>query len=498
MKDIGVIGGGVAGYLTALAFRKYYPAVRVTLIESDRIPIIGVGEATTPPLVDFLHNILGFDLQEFYQAVQPTHKMGIRFEWGLKAPYYFNYPFEPQDIYLANEINQDPTVSCLQSILMNQGKSFIYKKGEVHGAINSIYNKGNYAYHLDNKKFVNYLKQKAAERGINHYFDTVQEVQLNSESGKIDSLELKNHKNVAFDLYIDCTGFASLLLEKNLDTPFIDYSSSLFTNSALTAVIPNKDSIPPYTSAISMKHGWLWHIPLRNTTHIGYVYSDGFATENDIRDELILKHPDAEYFKHIRFRSGRHSHSLKGNVLAIGNAFGFVEPLESTGLHMIVSSLKAFAEIFKEIEFSPSTCTKYNSVINDKWDQLRWFLALHYKFNNRFDTPFWKANREKVNISGYQSLIDLMRKEGPLKQVKHMKDPSIRKMIQNSIIRFSGLDTFLAGQGQLPFQTNTAFIDSKKKEFETKTKLWQELASMALPHKEALFAIENQTKLISF
>jgi len=498
MKNIGIIGGGVAGYLSALAFKRFFPSANVTIIESDRIPIIGVGEATTPPLVDFLHRILNIDAQEFYREVQPTHKMGIRFEWGLQAPFYFNYPFEPQDIYLAKEINKDVTQSCLQSVLMNEGGSFIIEKAGRHDTINSILEKGNYAYHLDNKKFVSYLKRKARERGIHHLVDTVSEVDLDSKKKMVVKLKLNSGNNVRFDFYVDCTGFSSLLLEKSLQTAYIDYSSSLFTNAALTATIPSQSAIPPYTSAITMKNGWLWHIPLRHSTHIGYVFSNSFTTEAQVREELLQKHPDAENMKSLSFRSGRHAESFNGNVLAIGNAFGFVEPLESTGLHMIVSTLKAFTEIFKTHEFTVSKCSRFNEIINDKWDQLRWFLALHYKFNSRLNTAFWKMNREKVDVSGYQGLIDLMRKDGPLRQEKHMKDSSIRKLLQNSIIRFSGLDTFLIGQGQFPSQPNTVVLNSKNREFLAKKKIWQELSTMALPHREALLAIENQPDLLSF
>jgi tryptophan halogenase len=240
-----------------------------------------------------------------------------------------------------------------------------------------------------------------------------------------------------------------------------------------------------------MNHGWLWHIPLRESTHIGYVYSNVYASEEEIKREILDKHTNAEHFRSLKFRSGRHEESFKGNVLAIGNSFGFVEPLESTGLHMIVSSLKAFAEIFKNQSFTTSNYKKYNEIITDKWDQLRWFLALHYKFNQRLDTPFWKTNRDKVNVSGYANLIQLMKENGPLRQDKHMKNDVIRKQIENSIIKFSGLDTFLVGQGQIPLQPNRTFVSSHNKEFTTKTKLWHAAASLALPHKETLAALEN-------
>jgi tryptophan halogenase len=286
-------------------------------------------------------------------------------------------------------------------------------------------------------------------------------------------------------------------LEKGLNTEFVDYSSSLFTNSALTAIIPNQATIPPYTSAITMNHGWLWHIPLRDSTHIGYVYSDSFATEKELKKEILRKHPKAEHFRQLSFRSGRHQKALSGNVLAIGNAFGFVEPLESTGLHMIVSSLKAFAEIFKNQSFTTSNYKKYNEIITDKWDQLRWFLALHYKFNQRIDTPFWKTNRDKVNVSGYANLIELMKESGPLRQTKHMKNDEIRKQIENSIIKFSGLDTFLIGQGQLPLQRNEAFLKSKQRDFEAKTKIWEEVAEKSILHEKVLEILESNCQLFN-
>jgi tryptophan halogenase len=496
IEKIGVLGGGVAGYLTALALRNYFPFLKVTLIESDRIPIIGVGEATTPPLVDFLHNELGFDLGEFYREVQPTHKMGIRFDWGLPAPYYFNYPFEPQDIYLAHTLARDVTQSSLQSVFMNGSHSFIVGQEGESKAIQSIAKKGNYAYHLDNKMFVSYLKKKAFERGVVQLSDTVKHVQRNSTADQIEHLDLESGRSVSFDFYVDCSGFSSMLLEKSLGVKFVDYSSSLFTDSALTGSIPVGVKLPSYTGAVTMNHGWKWKIPLRESIHIGYVYSSDFADARQVESELRNTHPEIQQTRHLNFRSGRHENALHGNVLAMGNAFGFVEPLESTGLHMIVSSLKAFGQIFNNLEFSGTNCHQYNKIINDKWDQLRWFLSLHYKFNKRLDTPFWKSNRRHVDVSGYQDLIKLMQEEGPLRQETHMNNLSIRKKIENSIIKFSGLDTFLVGQGILPDQINTNFVEQERKSFLVKLSLWNQLAFRAVSHREALDIIEQNPDIL--
>lgn len=496
IKSIGIIGGGTAGYLSALAIKTYFPNLKVTLIESDQLPIIGVGEATTPPLVDFLHRILGFDLQEFYSEVQPTLKHGTRFDWGFEAPYCFNYPFEPHETYLAKELFNDPKESSLQSLLMNYDKSFLYEQNGIIMPITSIFKKGNYAYHLENRNFVSYLKKKAISRGILQIIDTIQDVQTDSEKGSIKCLNFQGGNIASFDFYIDCTGFVSMLLENSLKVSFVDYSSSLFTNTAITATIPNGKNIKPYTTAMTMNHGWLWNTPLRDNTHIGYVHSNQFASEEEIIQELKIKNPEATDFKLVRFRSGRHEFALKYNVLAIGNSFGFVEPLESSGIHMIVSSLKVFAEIFKDQNFTPSNYDRYNFIINDKWDQLRWFLALHFKFNNRLDTPFWRENREYVNYSGYENLINLMKEVGPLRQAKHMRNIDIRKQIQNSLIKFSGLDTFMVAQGILPNARNSAFINERAKNHKAKVHIWNELSKKAIPHKEALEIISKDASVL--
>lgn len=493
---VGIIGGGTAGYLSALALRKFKPNLSVTLIESDKIPVIGVGEATTPLIVKFLHKELEIDVGEFYREVKPTHKQGIRFEWGLAGDSYFNFPFERQDSYGSHYVNDDITQGSLQSILMNEGKSFLNKHEEKVKAIESISQGPDYAYHLDNGLFIKYLKKKSLESGVEHLNKEIVEVRKSKDNNSIESVNTEDGSTYSFDLFIDCSGFQSLLLEKTLKSSFIDYSKSLFTDCAIVSSLPNFDTIKPYTTAITMKNGWLWNIPLHKRDHIGYVYSSAFCTQEEAVKELALKHPAFSEPRFIKFRSGRHENSFVGNVLAIGNSFAFIEPLESTGIHLIISSIEVFLENFpKDLDDSHSK-SKINTQLNEKWDHLKWFIALHFKFNKKLDSDFWKANRQDVDISGYDEIIELYMNNGPLRKAENLSNHTLNKLLNSSIFRLNGLDTFFVGQGVFPNKKDQNYIEKRKKSLKGKVVLWNQMAQSSLSHKEALALIEQNPELL--
>ncbi len=438
MRSIGVIGGGTAGYLTALAIKSWRPETRVTLIESSRIPIIGVGEATTPPLVPFLHNFLGLDVHQFMRDVKPTWKLGIRFEWGRLS---FNYPFMPGLVGDAYVHDGDIDHASLGSVLMNADRMPFRKQP---GGVLSMLPKLWFAYHLDNEPFVHHLRGRARRAGVVHRDATVARVEV-GESPDLEPvvtrLVTETGQEMTFDLYIDCTGFRSLLLGEALKSPFEDFSSSLFCDRAVVANVPHGGKILPYTTAETMDHGWCWNIPQVGENHRGYVFASSFASDQQAADEMRERNPGMSEPHIIPFSSGRRRDFWRGNVIAVGNSYGFVEPLESTALHMILIHITRIINLLDENRAGTEDHDRdtLNRRVGAHWDYLRWFLAIHYKFNQRKNTPFWRACRADVDISGLQDVVDEYRADGPLSARDVPGHP-------DGIFGPGGIDVLLLGQ----------------------------------------------------
>jgi tryptophan 7-halogenase len=445
MASVGVIGGGTAGYLTALALKKKRPDLEVTLVESSAIPVIGVGEATTPVILYFLHNSLGLDMSELYARVEPTWKLGIRFYWGLPGKYHYNYPFSQGGRLLEAHLHAgDLNRSALESALMDAGRAPIIR--QPGGRYRSLFPYVRYAYHLDNRRFVHYLQDKAAAFGVNHIDTQLVEFASTPGGDEIAHVQAKDGRRLSFDLYVDCTGFRSSLMGGALKSPFIEYRGSLFTNGAVVASVPHDRFLAPYTYAESMDGGWCWNIPTPAENHRGYVFSADFYSPEEAEREMRQKNPRMGDAHLVKFRSGRHEHFWKGNVVAIGNAYAFVEPLESTGLHMIIMAIRELLRAFPASKTEHAFKRTVNRRLGEQWDYLRWFLAIHYKFNRKFDTPFWRACRSDADTSGIDELIEQYREQAPL---SYRRDRELLKSqyVRDDLFGLGGIDTLLLGQG---------------------------------------------------
>ncbi len=408
---IAIVGGGSAGYLAALTLRAFHPTTDITLIESSKIPIIGVGEATTSEIVPFLHGVLGFDPAEFYREVLPTWKLGIKFLWGPPETSFFNYPFDRGPLLEAYHFEGHARNSTLLSALMSADRVPVLTND---GSPTSLLSKLPFAYHLDNKKFVQYLQKKAAERNIRHLDREIVDVVICPDGQTIDSLITSDGHVLKYDFYVDCTGYSSFLMEKKLRASFQSYQSSLFTDSAIVADAPCIGPIKPYTTAETMDNGWCWNIPQRDEDHLGYVFSSAFCSPDEAMSEMQSKHPNLRSFRRVKFRSGRLDHFVKGNVVAIGNSYGFVEPLESTGVFVICRESLLLAQNLDTLQTDASTRTFMNISVAEMWDYLRWFLAVHYRFNTRSNSPFWQECRAHVDISGATGHLAEFEKNAPL------------------------------------------------------------------------------------
>lgn len=440
VASVGILGGGTAGYLAALALRRKIPGLAVTLIESPDVPVIGVGEATTPLMPQFLHVDLGLDIHRLFQEVQPTFKLGIRFLWGLPETGDFHYPFGP--VRFLEPVVHGGGIKdvSLQSLLMAAGALPIYQEdGERVCRLGT-----EAAYHLDNERFVSYLQRRAADRGIERIAATVAEVERSEDGEEVRALVTTDGRRLTFDLFIDCTGFRSLLLEGTLGSPWISFDGSLWTDRAVVGPVPHKGVVRPYTTAETMSAGWCWSTPQQDCDHRGYVFASAFQAPEEAEAEMRRMNPGMGQARLIRFRAGRHADFWKGNVVALGNAYGFVEPLESTALHMLIRQIGLLVRSFPLRKGERGLPDELSLKVGAWWDYLRWFLALHYKFNRRVDSRFWRACREDVDVSHHEGLLAAFRERGPLTY-----DPAIRAAFDypDPLWGPEGIDAILLGQG---------------------------------------------------
>jgi tryptophan halogenase len=442
IRHVGIVGGGTAGYLAALALRRKVPGLAVTLIESPDVPIIGVGEATTPLMPQFLHVDLGLDIHTLFAEVRPTFKLGIRFLWGAPGSGDFNYPFGPLHLLepLVYEEKGGLQACSLQSLLMMADAVGLSLDENGIAAWNGLGTET--AYHLDNERFVAYLQRRAADAGIERLEATIQDVE--AVDGEVTALVTADGRRLAFDLYVDCTGFRSLLLERALGSPWVSFAKSLFTDRAIVGPVPHGGRVRPYTTAETMTAGWCWGTPQADADHRGYVYASAFLSDDEAEAEMRRANPGMGTARPVRFRAGRHEHFWTGNVVALGNAYGFVEPLESTALHMLIRQIGLLAGLFPLRRGERSLQPLLNRKVGGWWDYLRWFLALHYRFNRRLDTPFWRACRDEVDVEQHAELLAAFRERGPLSY-----DPAVRNAFDypDPLWGPEGIDALLLGQG---------------------------------------------------
>jgi tryptophan halogenase len=452
VRKVGILGGGTAGWFTALALRARIPALDVTVIESPQIPIIGVGEATVPSIVAFLHHYLELDITELTREVQPTWKQGIRFEWGLPGRYVFQAPFdwEVNGIGMLGSMAEmgDVNAFTLQAILMGRDATTVIRSS---GQLQSFLPMLSFAYHLDNERLVRYLTKTALARGVNHLQADIADAPLRPRENdaadpEIAHLLTEDGRTLEFDLYIDCSGFRSFLLEQKLGVGYHDYTSSLYTDSAIAFNAPHGGKVKPYTTARTMDNGWCWNIPMVEDDHLGYVFSSSYCSQDEALAEARRAFPEMKGERLIRFRSGRHDRLWVGNVYAIGNSYAFVEPLESTGLLM---TMRAITSLVRSFPIGPDHAVVkrfVNTTVGRDWDRLRWFLAAHYKFNRRLDTRFWRDVREECDVSGIQEALDVFQACGPLSLLPRAIRKSVEEMAGIFFYGLAGLDCILLGQ----------------------------------------------------
>jgi len=486
-RSVVVVGGGTAGYLTALALKRQLPGLDVTLIESSAIPIIGVGEATTTLMPPFLHLQLGVDIVELYREVRPAWKLGIKFDWGLPGDYSFMYPFGATDPIEAYAHDGHIANQSVAGLMMAADRVPIVSGDS--GEPVSLLPEMKFAYHLDNKPFVAYLTRLAQRAGIRHVDAEITRVVTTPDGENVERLLLADGRELRGDLYVDASGFRALLIEGALRSPFISFASSLFCDSAVVGEVPQAGPIEPYTTAQTMAAGWCWRIPVEGEDHRGYVFSSAHLGVDQARAEMRAANPRLGDTWSLRFRSGRHAEFWKGNTVAVGNAYGFVEPLQSTALHMVIieiayliGGLRAAANGEPDREFT-------NKSVGAHWDFLRWFLAIHYKFNRKQDSAFWRDCRETVDVSGMQPLLERFRSVGPWSA-----EANVAYATGDPAFSFEGLMIMLLGQRAPCPQPSRLFLP--KARWDARVAQSRELVARAFGQAEALELLRRRPDML--
>jgi tryptophan 6-halogenase len=432
IRNVVIVGGGSAGWMTAAYLRRALDKdVEILVVESGTIPTVGVGEATFSTIKLFF-DFLGLDEREWMPKCKAAYKLAIKFvNWNVERRHFY-HPFERYEtvdgfnagewwLKITKYMDVGPfDYTCfIIPTLCDQKKSPRYLDGQVfdskvvdYFAPERAFQKNvladlkiqyPYGYHFNASLLADFMMSYATKRGVRRVLDDVVDVKL-AEDGSIAHLVTKENGIISGDLYIDCTGFKGLLINKALREPFISFSDSLLCDSAVAMQIPRdiaSDGINPYTTATALSSGWVWNIPLYGRDGTGYVYSSAFLSTDEAEKEFrahLGSASDNCSPLHIKMRIGRNRNSWVKNCVAIGLSSGFVEPLESTGIFFIQHGIEELVSHFPSKPINPESIRSYNEAIADCIDGVREFLTLHYCSSSRADTPFWKATKRDLVI----------------------------------------------------------------------------------------------------
>ena len=432
VKKVVIVGGGSAGWMTAAALSNALgEQISIKLVESEQIGTIGVGEASFPEIREF-NKALGINEHEFIAITQGTFKLGIEFNnWGKLGNSYF-YPFGNYGLKLdsiqfyhhwqkhfiaGGQFALNDFSICAQAA--KNGK-FMHANQQYNSPLSQI----NYAYHFDAGKYAIFLKNYALQRGVIHTEGLVEHVIQYTEAGVkkgfIKAIILQSGETISGDLFIDCTGFKALLIEETLKTGYQDWSHLLPCNSAVTIATENVEDPVPYTRSTAHSAGWQWRIPLQNRVGNGHVYCSSYMTRDEAT-AILLDNVEGKLIgkpKHIKFTTGIRNKFWHKNCVAIGLSGGFLEPLESTSLHLIQSSISKLIGLFPAGEIEQVEADQYNKMLTDEFLYVRDFLVLHYNTTTRDDSVFWRYCRDmpipetlQKKIALYQSCGRIFPKE---------------------------------------------------------------------------------------
>lgn len=449
LKKILIVGGGTAGWMTAALFSKLFKGLyEVTLIESEAIGIIGVGEATIPAIKKY-NELLALDENEFMRKTQGSFKLGIQFvdwfdhgtsyihgfgvigrdlEWLRCHQYWLQAKARGKASDLANfSIN---TVAALENKFMRaEPKMAESPLGHIA-----------HAFHFDAALYAKYLRGRAEAAGVRRREGKVAEVTLRPDDGFVQSVAMEDGEVIEADLFIDCSGFRGLITEQALKTGYETWTKWLPCDRAMAVPCARVEPFTPYTRATARPAGWQWRIPLQHRTGNGHVYSSQYM-DDDEAERILLSNLDGEQLaepNRIRFVTGKRNKIWNKNCVALGLASGFLEPLESTSIHLIQSSIIRLVRLLPDAGFDEATVAEFNRQTDFEYERVRDFIILHYKATRRDDTPFWRYCRDMDVPDTLQRKMDLWRANG-----------RIFREDEELFAEESWIQVFL-GQGEIP------------------------------------------------
>ncbi len=425
IESIVVVGGGSAGWMAAAALATYLgKGASIRLVESEEIGIVGVGEASVPHIRLFNGQWLGIDEADFVKRTQATVKLGIQFnDWGRIGDSYLHgfgtigrslgpLPFHQFWLKLRQAGRAAPIGEySAQTVMAPKGK---FAPGDRNAAPNSPLADIAYAYHFDATLYARFLRELAEQRGVRRIEGRVVKVNQRAGDGFIESVTLESGESVAGELFIDCSGFCGLLIEQTLQTGHVDWSHWLPCDRALAVPSESIGLDTPYTRSTARAAGWQWRIPLQHRTGNGYVYSSRHLSDDEACATLLANldgKPLAEP-RPLRFATGMRKKLWNKNVVALGLASGFLEPLESTSIYAVQSGITRLLAMFPTRDFDPLLTERYNREAAFEFERIRDFLILHYHATERSDTPFWEHCRTMDVPETLRETMELFRIDG--------------------------------------------------------------------------------------
>jgi tryptophan halogenase len=430
IKRVVIVGGGTSGWMCAAALARIVPqSVEVTLVESDEIGVIGVGEATIPTLMTF-NSFLGLDENDFIRQTQGTFKLGIEFvDWDRLGQRYF-HPFGFHGHETAEFKFHQLWLKLRHAAGGDEGR--LAEAGEIgdynlctvaarhgrftrpRGGPESILSSMRYAFHFDASLYGKYLRAYAEKRGVRRVEGMIVDVQQRADDGFIESVALRDGRVIEGDLFVDCSGFRGLLIEQTLHAGYIDWGRYLPCDRALAVPCELAEAPVPYTRSTADAAGWRWRIPLQHRMGNGYVYCSDHIEDDDACGRLLAKlegRPLGDP-RPIRFRTGHRVRFWVKNCIAIGLSGGFIEPLESTSIHLVQMGIARLILLWPDKGFDRADIDEYNRSNTLEYEQLRDFIVLHYKATRRDDTAFWRRCAEMAVPDTLAHKMELFRAKG--------------------------------------------------------------------------------------
>jgi tryptophan halogenase len=423
IRRIVIVGGGTAGWMAAAAFTSLLDlrGLKIFLIESDEIGTVGVGEATIPPLMAFNH-MIGVREDDFLAASQGTFKLGIEFvDWGAEGERYF-HPFSPhgQDyrgvhfhqLYLRESKRRSlPEIDewSMSAVAAHLGR-FVRPGPEAPMPLAQLL----YAFHFDAGLYARFLRHHSEGKGAERIEGKIVDATLDESTGHVTSVRLADGQAVDGDLFVDCSGFRGLLIEERLGSGYEDWSRWLPCDRAVAVPSRLANAPDPFTRSTARATGWQWRIPLQHRIGNGLVYSSAHL-EPEMAEALLLANLESEALaepRHLSFTAGRRRLAWNANVVSLGLSSGFVEPLESTSIHLIQSGIAKLLALFPDRRFNPAERDEYNRQMQEVFEDVRDFIILHYKATRRQDSDFWNYCRTMDVPDRLESRLELWRSKG--------------------------------------------------------------------------------------